>query len=133
MDRAALAKLSKSERLDLLIQLLATLQPAAETDRLLAIPQAAERLGLSVKSLRHNWRRTPAYVALRVETGTRRVLFSARLIDEYLARLRAGAVPGRSRRVAPRQPRKPAPDTGPGISTAQGPGATIHHFPRRTV
>jgi hypothetical protein len=63
---------------------LAVAQPpavSATEDQLLDVGEAAQRLGVAVSALRS---RKPPFAALRVNNGTRRLLFSARAIEQYL-------------------------------------------------
>lgn len=55
-------------------------------DRLLDVEEAASRLRMSPASLYRRHKSDPAYRALVVNTGTRKVLFSKRKIEAFLQR-----------------------------------------------
>lgn len=80
---------------------------AAGPDEVLPLAEAARRLGLAALTLQHRAHRAP-YAALRVDNGTRRLVFSGRRIAEFLGARRPGsdrsalaqAVGGKASRLA---------------------------------
>ncbi len=62
--------------------------PPMVPEEVVGLQEAARRLGLAAETLRR-YRRRPPYAGLRVDNGTRKLLWSGQRIAEYLA-LHAG-------------------------------------------
>jgi hypothetical protein len=85
--------------------------PVDTLDQALTVDQAAGRLGMSPITL-YKRAQHPPLSALRIDTGTRQVRFSARRIQDFLAgRVRPEGLPTppRGRRKGVRMPRRPPP------------------------